>query len=231
MPTVQEAGDEVVILMGLSIPVTAPTGEATVVALTQLPMSPFRGLALNGIARTVGFDDTRVVSVLRTAPAPNAPWFARPAVTTTLILREGQWRIFAATINRSVIFATPEHVTQLAACSSNETAPPNRTFTFDGMNFINNCVPSGTYRYTSRPSDEVRWAFGFGQPDGAAWHWRAGRWQVLRPAHLTVNPTNYWPRVAEADAMCAGVVGWELLFDVVTGELIESKPGLHCTTC
>lgn len=231
MPTVQEAGDEVVMLMGLAIPVAAPTGEAIVDALTQLPASPFRGLALTGVVRTVGFDDQRGASVFRTAPAPNAPWFARAAVTMALTLRDGQWRIVSATINRSVTFAAPHQVAQLAACSSSETVVPNRAFTFEGLNFVNNCTPSGMYRYTSRPSDDVRWGAGFGQADGPAWHWSAGRWRILRPARLTVNPVNYWPRVQEADAMCGGVVGWELMLDVISGELVESKPGLNCTTC
>lgn len=231
VPTVQEAGDEAVILMDLAIPLTAPTGEATVAALMQLPTSPFRGLALTGVVKTVGMDDMRVASVLRTAPQPNVPWFARPALTATLTLRAGQWRIIAATINRSVIFARPEHVAQLAACSPSDTAPPTGAFTFEGMNFVNNCMPSGTYRYTSRPTDEVRWASGFGQANRPAWHFLAGTWRVLRPAHLTVNPTNYWPRVEESDARCGAVVGWELMIDVVTGELVESKPGLNCTTC
>jgi hypothetical protein len=229
-PTVQEAGDEAVILMDLTIPLTAPTGEATVAALTQLPMSPFRGLALTGVVKAAGMDNVRVVSVLRTAPGPNAPWFARPALTATLGLRAGQWRIIAATINRSVLFASPEHVTKLAACSPSDTAPPTRALTFQGMNFVN-CVPNGTYRYTSRPTDQVRWDSGFGEANGPAWHFLAGRWRVLRPAHLTVNPINYWTRVVESDARCGGVVGWELMIDVVTGELVESKPGLNCTTC
>lgn len=226
---IQEAGDDLLLLSRLEILVSAPTGEATRTALTAAPNSPLRGLSLVALEKTTDTADLVIVSLLREAPSSTAPWFANPAVRVTLAQHRQQWRIVSAEVYRSVIFATPANLAQLGACSR-PRPEPSGPFTFEGTSFIE-CIPSGTYQYTSKPQDSILWGPGFGLPDRPAWHWRAGRWRVLQPARLIVSPANYWPKVGESDALCGGVVGWELLFDLVTSELFESKPGIHCTTC
>jgi hypothetical protein len=98
------------------------------------------------------------------------------------------------------------------------------------------CAPMGTVSYTPRSNDVFRLS-----PD--EWTWEEAPGQVLltgqRTLRITVAPANYTPDLLSSDARCPVpgsegndfTVGFDVTFDVHTGEILGVKPGLDCIVC
>lgn len=229
-PTVEVLGGDLAFIQRARIEVSEPTAEATLALLATPPDSPLRQLRLVSELKSSGIGDSRTVVLRRAGPSVEAAWFAAPAIEAWLSRIADRWYLVGATVSLSVTFASDDEIQRLSDCSDSPASPAQGPYTFEGFRFVF-CNATGTYSYASRDGDTTVWAFGFGQPDRPAWHWRGGRWRVLRPARFTVEPANYWPMAREADAWCGEVLGWEMLLDVVSGERVDVKPGLNCTTC
>jgi len=99
------------------------------------------------------------------------------------------------------------------------------------------CARTGSVNYTPRSNDT------FGFLGDAAWTWQEDPGRVLltgqRTLRVIVNPANYNSALLSSDARCPVpegdgsqyTVGFDLVFDVHTGEILSVKPGLDCTVC
>jgi hypothetical protein len=99
------------------------------------------------------------------------------------------------------------------------------------------CARTGSVNYTPRSNDT------FGFLGDAAWTWQEDTGRVLltgqRTLRVIVNPANYNSALLSSDARCPVpegdgsqyTVGFDLVFDVHTGEILSVKPGLDCTVC
>ena len=48
---------------------------------------------------------------------------------------------------------------------------------------------------------------------------------------LTVNAKNWTRELINSDAYCGTSIGWVITFNAVTGEIVETKPGIDCIVC
>lgn len=99
------------------------------------------------------------------------------------------------------------------------------------------CARTGSVNYTPRSNDT------FGFLGDAAWTWQEDTGRVLltgqRTLRVIVNPANYNSELLSSDARCPVpegdgsqyTVGFDIVFDVHTGEILSVKPGLDCTVC
>jgi len=99
------------------------------------------------------------------------------------------------------------------------------------------CAPMGTVFYTPKSNDVFQVS-----PD-EEWTWADDPGQVLltgqRTLRVIVDPANHTPDLLSSDANCpapggAGddfVIGFDITFDVHTGEILHVKPGLDCIVC
>lgn len=99
------------------------------------------------------------------------------------------------------------------------------------------CARTGSVSYTPRSNDSL------GFLGSATWSWQADSSGVLltgqRTLRVIVHPSNYNSALLSSDARCPApdgngnqfTVGFDLVFDVHTGEILSVKPGLDCTVC
>ncbi len=176
--------------------------------------------------------DAASIELTRTRAAGHPARFWQPAAAATVERRgDGRWELLALTLYSTTLFATSAEVERLHACTRETTAPPPAVgWSFSGLTF-EGCAVTGSYQYTSRPGDTLRWGRARGRPDGVWWEPRNGRWRLLRPATLTIAPENWWPDIAAADCICDGVAGYELLVDTVSGEYSDVTPAINCVVC
>jgi hypothetical protein len=103
-------------------------------------------------------------------------------------------------------------------------------------NVYSQCIPQGNLTYQPRAGD----TFALG-PE--SWLWDEGTGEVLmngqRTLRVTVNPANYTADLLNSAARCPVTdpdsedftVGFDLTFDVQTGEIQFIKAGLDCVVC
>ena len=99
------------------------------------------------------------------------------------------------------------------------------------------CVPTGEVQYQPQRDDS------YVLLDDTAWLWdetEAGMFlTATRTLRLTLDPSNHTPELLSSEARCpvldgpsgAFTVGFDVRFDVETGEVINVKPGLDCIVC
>jgi hypothetical protein len=99
------------------------------------------------------------------------------------------------------------------------------------------CNRTGSVNYTPRSNDTI------GFLGDAAWSWQEDSGRVLltgqRTLRVIVHPANYTSALLSSDARCPVpdgdgsqyTVGFDLVLDVHTGEILSVKPGLDCTVC
>ena len=99
------------------------------------------------------------------------------------------------------------------------------------------CARTGSVNYTPRSNDTL------GFLGDASWTWQDDSGRVLltgqRTLRVIVHPSNYNAQLLSSDARCPVpggdgsqyTVGFDLVFDVHTGEILSVKPGLDCTVC
>lgn len=121
-------------------------------------------------------------------------------------------------------------LTEAAAIATTRTTPLK-------ANVFSQCRRTGTVTYTPKANDV------FSLFSDEAWAWHDDTGQVLltgqRTLRVTVNPANYTPELLSSDARCPVtgidgndfVIGFDIVFDVHTGEIISVKPGLDCIVC
>jgi hypothetical protein len=98
------------------------------------------------------------------------------------------------------------------------------------------CQPTGTVSYSLRPDDSLSLS-------RDEWDWGEDAsgvsLQATRTLRVTVDPRNDTPELLASGARCpvldgpadAFTVGWDVLFDAHTGEILFVKPGLDCVVC
>jgi len=98
------------------------------------------------------------------------------------------------------------------------------------------CRRTGTVNYTPKANDVFRFS-------DATWSWQEDIGQVLltgqRTLRVIVDPVNYTPELLSSSARCPVLgggsneftVGFDIEFDVYTGEINSIKPGLDCFVC
>lgn len=98
------------------------------------------------------------------------------------------------------------------------------------------CRRTGSITYTPKANDMLRFN------SDATWTWQEDIGQVLltgeRTLRVIVNPANYTSALLSSNARCPAAdgsngftVGFDLTFDVYTGEILYVKPGLDCVVC
>jgi hypothetical protein len=99
------------------------------------------------------------------------------------------------------------------------------------------CARTGSVRYTPRANDT------FAFLGDATWSWQEDSGRILltgqRTLRVIVNPANYSSALLSSDARCPAAdgdgsqytVGFDIVFDVHTGEILSVKPGLDCWVC
>ena len=98
------------------------------------------------------------------------------------------------------------------------------------------CNRTGTVTYTPRSSDTIGFA------SDPTWTWSEGSGQVQltgqRTLRVILDPANYNSALLSSDARCPAAgdpsqftIGFDLVFDIHTGELLSVKPGIDCTVC
>jgi hypothetical protein len=118
-----------------------------------------------------------------------------------------------------------------AAATATARATPLRA------NVYSQCHRTGSVTYTPKPND------GFQLASSDVWTWQAASGQALlsgqRTLRVIVDPSNYTPQLMSSDARCPApdgdgdqsVIGFDITFDVHTGEILNIKPGLDCVVC
>ncbi len=167
--------------------------------------------------------------------APADPDWAVPALQVSLSPGEGGWGIQGATIWPFVVFATRNDAQLQRECTS--MTPPSdaaiRAHRFSGTE-MTGCAPDGVYEYLPRPEDSVSWLGGplwlgtartSGDPD------EHSLWLPQRRSTLTIDPANYWTRMAHADCYCDGAAGFTIDAHALTGEVLDVRPGINCVVC
>jgi len=98
------------------------------------------------------------------------------------------------------------------------------------------CRRTGTVNYTPKANDVFRFS-------DATWSWQEDIGQVLltgqRTLRVIVDPVDYTPELLSSSARCPVLgggsneftVGFDIEFDVYTGEINSIKPGLDCFVC
>lgn len=93
------------------------------------------------------------------------------------------------------------------------------------------CFPVGSGVYAPQANDT------FALDTKNQWKWDdapAGDRTLLRKYQtgiLAVNPDNWTPELINSDAFCGTSIGWVITFNAVTGEIVETKPGIDCIVC
>jgi len=98
------------------------------------------------------------------------------------------------------------------------------------------CNRTGTVTYTPHANDTFSFA------SDPTWTWQEGSGQVeltgQRTLRVVVNPENYNASLLSSDARCPVAddssqftVGFDIVFDVHSGEVLSVKPGIDCTVC
>jgi hypothetical protein len=123
--------------------------------------------------------------------------------------------------------------TQLTASAAETTA---RATALQAATF-ELCAPTGSISYTPRANDR------FELLADESWAWEEGTGQVLlrgqRTLRVTLDPSNYTPELMSSSARCpvtdptsdAFTIGFDISFDLHTGEILIVKPGLDCIVC
>jgi hypothetical protein len=96
------------------------------------------------------------------------------------------------------------------------------------------CRKTGKVDYTPRANDGFSLSL-------EAWTWDESAGQALlsgqRTLRVIVDPANYTPELMSSAASCPStdgegtVIGFDVLFDVHTGEILNVKPGIDCVVC
>ncbi|MCE9577168.1 MAG: hypothetical protein K8W52_28730 [Deltaproteobacteria bacterium] len=107
------------------------------------------------------------------------------------------------------------------------TALPARTY--------EQCTETGALTYQMKAGDTISVL------PGVAWTWDDGDHAVAltgqRTARITLAAANYTPELLASDARCPVgdgadfTIGFDVTFDVHTGEITYIKPGLDCIVC
>jgi hypothetical protein len=93
------------------------------------------------------------------------------------------------------------------------------------------CFPVGSGVYRPQANDT------FTLDTKNQWKWDdapSGDRTLLRKYQtgiLTVNPKNWTRELINSDAYCGTSIGWVITFNAVTGEIVETKPGIDCIVC
>ena len=99
------------------------------------------------------------------------------------------------------------------------------------------CRRTGKVTYQPKANDTFVFA-----PE-ESWTWGEDAGQVLlygeRVLRVIVNPANYTPELMQSAARCPdpngegdeSIIGFDITFDVHTGEIVYVKPGLDCVVC
>jgi hypothetical protein len=98
------------------------------------------------------------------------------------------------------------------------------------------CSPIGAITYTPRTNDLVS------SRPGDVWTWHEDVGQSLlsgqRTLRVVVATANHTPELLASDARCPVgntgedfTIGFDIVFDVHTGEVVSVKPGLGCVVC
>lgn len=99
------------------------------------------------------------------------------------------------------------------------------------------CRRTGKLTYQPKPNDTFVFA------PSESWTWSEDAGQALlygeRVLRVIVHPENYTPELMQSAARCpdpngdgdASIIGFDITFDVHTGEIVYVKPGLDCTVC
>jgi hypothetical protein len=116
-----------------------------------------------------------------------------------------------------------------------ELTPPTAEFIARDAEYsysiFDSCFPAGSGVYVPRANDT------FALDTKNQWKWEdapAGDRTLLRKYQtgiLTVHPDNWTPELINSDAFCGTSIGWVITFNAVTGEIVETKPGIDCIVC
>jgi len=98
------------------------------------------------------------------------------------------------------------------------------------------CNRTGTVRYTPRSNDTI------GFVSDPTWTWQESSGQVQltgqRTLRVIVNPANYDSSLLSSDARCPATndpgqftIGFDIVFDIHTGDIVSVKPGIDCVVC
>lgn len=116
-----------------------------------------------------------------------------------------------------------------------ELTPPTAEFIARdaeySYNIFDSCFPAGSGVYAPKANDS------FALDTKNEWTWNdapTGDRTLLRKRQtgiLTVHPDNWTPDLINSDAFCGTSIGWVITFDAVTGEIVETRPGIDCIVC
>jgi hypothetical protein len=97
---------------------------------------------------------------------------------------------------------------------------------------MDSCVEVGKHQYLPNERDTIAiltdnvW-----EPYGGGSDSFPTEWRFTRLATLTIDPTNYWKNMDQADCKCGNVAGFRLSIDGRTGEVPSARAGINCTVC
>lgn len=121
-------------------------------------------------------------------------------------------------------------LTEAAAIARAQTTPLRASV-------FSQCNPTGTVTYTPQANDTFQLA------PTDVWTWHEATPGVLlsgeRTLRVILHPANHTPDLLSSDARCPTpdgdgddfTVGFDVVFDVHTGEIVSVKPGLDCIVC
>ncbi len=127
-------------------------------------------------------------------------------------------------------------VVALGRCADLDVAGAEKTTRNTKLTYrtFNYCAPTGDYTYGAAKADV------FSTAAGAVLEWSEDSGKVLvqktHGAKLVLDPSSWTPELISSDANCplpGGTpnIGFELVFDAVTGRLLQQKPGVGCIVC
>ena len=171
--------------------------------------------------------------------APGDPDWAVPGLTASVTKLSDGWRIQTASLRPFAVFATREDAVLQRDCTPSGPPPeaPLRAHTFDGRE-LTYCSPDGEYHYTPNSLDRIVWL-----AEGTVWLGtrrttsepsERSVWVPSRRLELTIDPSNYWERIAHADCYCPGGrgdAGFTVVVHALTGDLLRWWPGINCVVC
>jgi hypothetical protein len=209
--------------------------EAVIKALEQYGPDLFHPGELELQTRTGESPGSVTLIFQRARIGSEATLFYRPAVVATLNKFGAVWQLFSVHLIPSMLLATETEAKALRRCTPNQAPPRNGTLAkkFTGS-IMNGCArEDGRYKYTPDAQDTIEiltdpiWQTN--EESGPSPF--PTKWLVTREATLTVNPANYWPDVAKADCSCGNKVGFTLVIDARTGNVVSYEPAINCVRC
>jgi hypothetical protein len=153
--------------------------------------------------------------------------------------REGDVVSLASTIATYLPPVSSEVADAMASCDHLDAAQATATVQARTLSatIFDQCAPTGTLEY--QPDDDDTYEL----RDDKAWLWDETESGVFltgtQTLRVTLDHSNYTPELNSSDARCPVLdgpgdeftIGFDVMFDIETGEVINVKPGLDCIVC